>query len=112
MKSILLYINRDVGQESRLRVALSLVHSRRGKLHCVQVTPTPGYYVADPTGLVVIPDIMGALEQQARAERKEIESRLSSENVDWEWIDAVGHAGPPVAPRSRGGVSGDRPRAA
>src|SRR3546814_15356156 len=50
MKSVLLHINRDSGQKSRLQAALDLVRAQEGHLTCVKVTPIQHYVAMAPFG--------------------------------------------------------------
>ncbi|MET3665767.1 universal stress protein [Caulobacter sp. 1776] len=88
MKTVLLLVHDDVGQEARLQTALDLTRSLDGHLTCVDVTPTP----------IFAGDIGGAAQAMVLAEERKVETanratlqtRLSQEAVAWDWIDATG----------------------
>src|SRR3546814_10033831 len=69
MKSVLLHINRDSGQKSRLQAALDLVRAQEGHLTCVQVTPIQQYVAMDPFGgSFVLPANLEELRAEERSE--------------------------------------------
>lgn len=88
MKTVLLLVHDDAGQEARLQAALDLTRALNGRLRCVDVTP-----IADFAG-----DYDGAaqamiLTEERTAEaanRIAIETRLTHEQTPWDWIDAIG----------------------
>lgn len=88
MKTVLLLVHDDAGQEARLQAALDLTRSLDGHLTCVDVTPIPTF----------IGDIGGAAEAMVLAEerkveaanRAELQARLTQEAVAWDWIDTTG----------------------
>ncbi|RRN61816.1 universal stress protein [Caulobacter sp. 602-1] len=88
MKTVLLLVHADAGQEARLQAALDLTRALEGRLICVDVTPIPDF----------AGDIGGAaqamiLEEEREAEtinRTALEARLAGEGVAWDWIDATG----------------------
>lgn len=86
MKSVLLHINRDSGQESRLQAALDLVRAQEGHLTCVQVTPIQQYVAMDPFGgSFVLPANLQELRAEEALERATLEDRLEKEGVAWDW---------------------------
>lgn len=85
MKTILLHIHDDSGQESRLAVALHLAGLHGGHIACVQVAPV-GLFTVDPYGgLNGLAAIIEAVREQDRLTRRSIEARLLSEGVSWDW---------------------------
>jgi nucleotide-binding universal stress UspA family protein len=87
MKSVLLHVQDDDGLEARLQAALSLVRATNGHLSCLHVTPINAYIAFDGFGgAFVIGDIMKALEDQETKMRKQIEERLSLEDVSWDYV--------------------------
>lgn len=86
MKSVLLHINRDNGQESRLQAALDLVRAQEGHLTCLQVTPIQQYVAMDPFGgSFVLPANLQELRAEEANERAALEDRLTREGVSWDW---------------------------
>lgn len=86
MKSILLHVNDDPGQESRLLATLALVRQHGARLTCVQVTPISDYVVTDPFGgMYQVQTLLEQLANQAVEARSRIEDRLVNEGLEWEW---------------------------
>lgn len=92
MKSILLLVHDDSGQEGRLQVALDLCRGLRGHLTCLDVSIAPEVmddYVSLGGAALLMED-----ERAAEARnRKRIEPRLAHEDVPWNWIDTAGNLG-------------------
>lgn len=86
MKSVLLHINQDNGQESRLQAALDLVRAQEGHLTCLQVTPIQQYVAMDPFGgSFVLPANLEELRVEEARVRGQMEERLEREDVSWDW---------------------------
>lgn len=86
MKSVLLHINRDGGQEARLQAALDVVRAQEGHLTCLQVTPVQQYVAMDPFGgSFVLPANLQELRAEESRERSAIEARLAKEGIPWDW---------------------------
>lgn len=100
MKSILLLVHDDSGQEGRLQVALDLTRALRGHLTCLDVSIAPEVmddYVSLGGAALLMED-----ERAAEARnRKRIEPRLVHEDVPWNWIDAAGNLGDQVVRAAR-----------
>lgn len=102
MKSILLHIHDDKGQEARLQAALDLVRSMSGRLVCLQVTPYSSYIASDPFGGVfIMPDVLQQLTEQEEAERVRIEARLAHEGVAYEWLNSQGDIAQVIVDQAR-----------
>jgi nucleotide-binding universal stress UspA family protein len=86
MKTILVPIEADEGQESRLQAAFDIARACSGQVVCVQVTPYAAYAVGD-TGMGAFPmaSLIEAVEAQRTRQRTEIEARLHAEGVAWAW---------------------------
>lgn len=88
MKTVLLLVHDDAGQEARLQAALDLTRALNGRLTCVDVTP-----VAMFAG-----DVDGAAQAMILAEERKVEAanrialnaRMGREEVSWDWIDTTG----------------------
>jgi hypothetical protein len=48
MKTILVHVDSDDGQEARLQAAFDLARAFEGHIHCVQITPYSAYAMGDP----------------------------------------------------------------
>lgn len=86
MKSILLHIHQDHGQDERIAVALDLARAHRSHLTCVQTTPFNGYMFGDPFGGVYTsPAHIEAIRDRNDEQRTRVEQRLRHESVSWDW---------------------------
>ncbi|CAN5128530.1 universal stress protein [soil metagenome] len=88
MKTVLLLVHQDPGQEARLQAALDLTRALEGHLKCVDVTPLPlfvGDYDGGAQGLILMEE-----RQTESANRIAIETRLACEETPWDWIDSIG----------------------
>ncbi len=87
MKSIVVHIGLDNGQEARYRVAVDIARAFDGHLTCIQpATPVDAYMPIDPFGGAAF--IGDAFEKAREAEddqRREVEARLAKEGIGWEW---------------------------
>jgi nucleotide-binding universal stress UspA family protein len=102
MKSVLLHIHEDSGQESRLQAALDLVRSFGGHLTCLQATPFDSYIVSDPFGGVyAFPEIVARVRDTQEATRVRIEADLANEGVSWNWLHYDGSAAQMLVDRAR-----------
>ncbi|WP_439534935.1 universal stress protein [Polymorphobacter sp.] len=102
MKTILLHIESDEGQEARLQVAFDLARAFDAHLHCLQVTPYAAYALGDG-GMSGFPvtTIVEAIEAQRNVDRETIEARLRTEGVRWDWASRDGDAVVRLAEASR-----------
>lgn len=88
MKTVLLLVHDDAGQEARLQAALDLTRALDGHLTCVDVTPIP----------VLVGDVSGAVQAMVLAEERKVEAankaaleaRMLHEGTPWDWIDTTG----------------------
>ena len=102
MKSILLHIHDDKGQEARLQAALDLARSMSGHLVCLQVTPYSSYIASDPFGGVfILPDVLEQLTAQEEAARARIETRLAREGIAYDWLHAQGDIAQVIVEQAR-----------
>jgi nucleotide-binding universal stress UspA family protein len=87
MKTIIVQIEADDGQEARLQAAFDLVRAFEGHLVCLQVTPYAAYAMGDPaTGGFAVASLMEAIDKQRNAERSTVEARVKAEGVAWNWV--------------------------
>lgn len=91
MKTILLHIHEDSGQESRMQAAFDITRATGGHIICLQVTPMPDYVLADVYGgsyiLPVEIDMIREREEQAKTH---VEARMEREGVAWDWRHSDG----------------------
>ncbi len=86
MKSILLYVSDDEGQETRMAAALAIAHQQSGHLSCIQVTPVSDYVAIDPFGGVYeLNTLFKDLAERAVEARTKVEARLAKETIEWDW---------------------------
>ena len=99
MKTVLLHVNRDAGQDSRLAAAVDLVRDHKGFLICLQATSWNSYvFIGDPYGASYIsPEALQSVRDAENEDRQLIESRLAQEGVEWEWRRVEGSAGQALA---------------
>ena len=92
MKTVLLLVHDDAGQEARLQAALDVTRALEGHLKCLDVSILP----------VLLDDFYsGAGEAMLLADEREregqnrvrLEARLAQEQLPWDWTDIVGTLG-------------------
>lgn len=89
MKTILLLVHDDAGQEARLQAALDLTRAVSGHLNCVDTVQMPAMVGGfDGTGLAVLLEDERLRESENRAR---LQPRLAAEDVSWSWTDATGY---------------------
>lgn len=88
MKTVLLLVHADQGQEARLQVALALVRALGGDLLCVDVMAFP-IFLQDPAGMAA-GLILARQAQIAAGNRDRLVARLARERVNWTWRDESG----------------------
>jgi nucleotide-binding universal stress UspA family protein len=87
MKTILVAIDSDEGQEARLQAAFDLARAASGQIVAVQVTPYAAYAVGDSgMGGFPITALIESIDAERRRERTTIEARLAAEGIGWEWV--------------------------
>ena len=102
MKSVLLHVNDDAGQEARLLAALVIVRQHDAQLTCVQVTPVSDFVVTDPFGgTYEVKTLFEALAKQAVEARDKIEARLAEEGIEWQWSIHDGEVAGTIVRRSQ-----------
>ncbi|MFN3944972.1 MAG: universal stress protein [Allosphingosinicella sp.] len=102
MKSVLLHIHDDLGQEARLQAALDIVRCFDGHLTCLQATPFDSYIVSDPFGGVyAFPEVIRRVREDQEAARSRIEADLANEGVSWDWLHFDGAASQMLVDQAR-----------
>lgn len=89
MKTVLLLVHDDEGQDARLEAALGITRALGGHLSCIDVTPSPiiagDLYVGFGEAAIL------SDERDSEAKNKAaVTDRLSREDVSWSWADATG----------------------
>jgi len=89
MKNILLLVHDDAGQEARFQAALDVTRAVEGHLICVDISVLPvlvgDFYSGAGTAMLL------ADERQREADnRSQLEARLATEQVSWNWVEATG----------------------
>lgn len=90
IKTILFHVHSDAALDARLQFALSVARACGAHLHLVHITPTDAYTVVDAFGTFVSPKIIRTLDEDAAKLRARLESRLSEEDVTWEYEEVTG----------------------
>lgn len=91
MKTILVQIDSDDGQDARLQAAFDLARAFGGHLCCLQVTPYAAYALGEPAmGAFPITALIEAIEKQRKDERAAVEARLRQEGLGWDWVSRDG----------------------
>lgn len=102
MKTVLLHIHQDKGQEARFQAAVDVVRAIEGHLTCLQATPFESYVVGDPFGgIYALPQMIAQLREEEEAERAKFEERLAVEGVSWDWLAYDGSAARMLTNHSR-----------
>lgn len=91
MKNILLLVHNDNGQESRLQAALDVTRAVGGHLVCLDVFIPPmvygDVYGSGEAAVLVEEDV----KRLAAENRAAVESRLTREDVSWNWQETRGN---------------------
>lgn len=93
MKTVLLLVHDDPGQEARLQVALDVTRALEGHLKCLDVSIMPvlvGDFYSGAGEAMLLADERA----QEGENRTRLEARLAKEGVPWDWTDAVGALAP------------------
>ena len=87
MKTILVPVDADEGQEARLQAAFDLARACSGQIVAMQVTPFAAYAVGDNgMGAFPVTSLLEAVEAERSRERAAVEARLAAEGITWEWV--------------------------
>jgi nucleotide-binding universal stress UspA family protein len=102
MKSILLHVHGDDGQESRLAAALAIVRAFDGRLDCIQVMPLSAVFVAEPMGgAYMAGSLYEMFEKQQSEDRAALEARLNEMDTACQWSEFDGDVAQTIVSRSR-----------
>jgi len=93
MKTILLLVHEDEGQEARLQAALDVTRAVEGHLRCLDVAVMPvfvgDFYSGAGEAMLLADERRNEADNRAR-----IETRLAHEDVPWDWTDTTGELAP------------------
>jgi nucleotide-binding universal stress UspA family protein len=93
VKTILVHIEENDGQEVRLLAAFDLARASGGHLVCLSVLPYAAYALGDPAmGAFPVTTLIDAVEARRKQHRVAIEARLAQAGVSWEFVSADGDA--------------------
>ena len=91
MKSVLVHINRDDGQEARFQTALDVVRAFEGHLTCLQVSPLEAFASLDPYGVsYLLSETVSRIRELSAEEQFAFEERLRNEGLTWDWHSQTG----------------------
>jgi nucleotide-binding universal stress UspA family protein len=86
MKNILLHIHDDAEQDGRLQAAIDVARATGGHLRCLQVTPFQNPVAFDPLGgMYMIATDTAQIREAEVSEQRNIESKLTHEDIMWDW---------------------------
>jgi nucleotide-binding universal stress UspA family protein len=91
MKSILLHVDHDKAFNARLQVALDLARATGGHVTCLQAINYEIFAPGDFYGSAIAA-AMPVIKESAEQLRAQIEARLASEDVAWDWRFLYGMA--------------------
>lgn len=89
MKTILLMIHDDEGQESRLQVALDATRALDGHLRCLDVSILPAMITAYDGGTGGA-QLLTAEQEREIGNKTRLAARMALEDVRWDWVDVCG----------------------
>lgn len=87
MKTVLLLVHADAGQEAQFQSALTIAQALGWHLHCLDVTRLPIVFDA---GWGVAPPVVIDESDREKENKAALRQRLASTSVSWSWTDAQG----------------------
>ena len=92
VKTILVHIQNDKSLGNRLETALAIARSCSAHLSCVHITPVEAYVAFDSFGGVfVMNDVIKTIDEEAALIKAEIETKMRSEDVPWDYMEITGN---------------------
>ena len=102
MKTILLHVYGDDGQDARVRAAVALAKALGGMIQCVHVSLLNSYVVTEPFGgMYMVKQLFEAMERQSREDKATVEVQLDATGIAHEWIEFDGAVSQSIIGRSR-----------
>lgn len=92
MRSILVHVAPDAGQDARLAAAIALAGHGQRQLTCLHSIPNPSYMIADPSGVAATPALVEAIDRGAREHQARVAAKLDPLGLRVNWIEAHGDA--------------------
>jgi nucleotide-binding universal stress UspA family protein len=100
IKTILFHVTPDDFVMDRLQVTLALARACSAHVQCLHVTPMEAYTIVDVFGgTFVNHEIVSVLEKEAAKLRDRIESKLATEDVNWDYVAVTGETASALAQR-------------
>jgi len=100
MKSVMVLIHEDAGQEARLQCALDVVRAVEGHLLCLDVLMTPivtdGFGMGGGNGILLMEE-----REREDANVDRLEPRLANEGVSYEWARVNGASDAAITDNAR-----------
>lgn len=93
MKTILLLVHDDAGQEARFQAALDVARAVGGHLTCIDVSVMP-MFVGDFYSGAGEAMLLANEREHEGENRRRLEARLAAEQLPWDWTDATGAISP------------------
>lgn len=92
IKTILVHVQNDKSLAERIETALSLARACEAHLSCVHITPVEAYVAFDSFGGVfVMNDVIKTIDEEAARIRDELQEKLRSEDVPWDYTEVTGN---------------------
>lgn len=90
MKSILLLVHEDEGQEARLNVAIDIARATDGHIICLDLVALPQVYL-DPYQSFASEALLPRERERDASNAAMIKARLAQCCISWEWLDVAGY---------------------
>src|SRR6476646_4808925 len=100
IRTILFHVHDDDSLMGRLELVLTLARACGAHVHCLHVMPIEAYAVVDALGTFVHKDIVRALEEEAGNLRARLESKLSAEDILWDYEEITGELAAHIVQRA------------
>ena len=102
MKSILIHLESGPTANGRLQCALDIARAESAHLTCLAVTPLETFVAMDPFGGVyAMPTLLSAVTEIEEQLRTELEVRMASEGVSWNYVHVSGYTPAAIASHAR-----------
>jgi nucleotide-binding universal stress UspA family protein len=92
IKTILIHIQNSDSAKERIETALSIARSTGAHVTCLHITPFQAYVAFDGFGgVLVIRNVMKAIDDEAARLRQEVQEELRDEDVTWDYLHVTGN---------------------